>query len=147
MLKTINTVNKPKLTLVGAGPGDPDLISIKGMKVLVDADVILYDALVDTDLLKYASSKALKRRDCWARLDTRVKPGYDDEDCGEDCVPDPTIEPKDAPGKGFGPALKIKPDSRGTSPGMTEESVDWLNGIRRWNGRRGPAAAGSPVSC
>jgi siroheme synthase len=35
----------PKLTLVGAGPGDPDLISVKGIKALADADVVLYDAL------------------------------------------------------------------------------------------------------
>ena len=45
---------------MGAGPGDPDLISIKAVKVLGDADVILYDALVNTNLLKYASGKALK---------------------------------------------------------------------------------------
>ena len=51
---------EPKLTLVGAGPGDPDLISIKGVKALRDADVILYDALVDSTLLDYAKSSALK---------------------------------------------------------------------------------------
>ncbi|MEZ5024005.1 MAG: uroporphyrinogen-III C-methyltransferase [Chitinophagales bacterium] len=51
---------KPKLTLVGAGPGDPDLISIKGVKALQDADVILYDALVDSVLLDYAKPDALK---------------------------------------------------------------------------------------
>lgn len=44
----------PKLTLVGAGPGDPDLITIKGVKVLRTADVVLYDALVDPELLTYA---------------------------------------------------------------------------------------------
>ena len=44
----------PKLTLVGAGPGDPDLITIKGVKVLQQADVVLYDALVDPTLLQYA---------------------------------------------------------------------------------------------
>lgn len=46
--------NIPKLTLVGAGPGDPDLITIKGVKTIQSADVILYDALVDTELLSYA---------------------------------------------------------------------------------------------
>ncbi|MEM6632459.1 MAG: uroporphyrinogen-III C-methyltransferase [Bacteroidota bacterium] len=45
---------KPKLTLVGAGPGDPELISIKGVKALQEADVILYDALVHPELLTYA---------------------------------------------------------------------------------------------
>lgn len=49
----------PKLTLVGAGPGDPDLITVKGIKALNAADVILYDALVNPEFLKHASSEAL----------------------------------------------------------------------------------------
>ncbi len=44
----------PRLTLVGAGPGDPDLITVKGVKALADAQVVLYDALVDKKLLDYA---------------------------------------------------------------------------------------------
>lgn len=44
----------PKVTLVGAGPGDPDLITVKGISAISDADVILYDALVNTEILKYA---------------------------------------------------------------------------------------------
>ncbi len=44
----------PRLTLVGAGPGDPDLITLKGIKALQDADVILYDALANDSLLAYA---------------------------------------------------------------------------------------------
>lgn len=44
----------PKLTLLGAGPGDPELISIKGAKALATADVVLYDALVHPDLLAHA---------------------------------------------------------------------------------------------
>lgn len=43
-----------KLSLVGAGPGDPDLISVKGVKALRNADVVLYDALTHPDLLDYA---------------------------------------------------------------------------------------------
>lgn len=43
-----------KLTLVGAGPGDPDLITIKGVKALEQADVVLYDALVSEELLRFA---------------------------------------------------------------------------------------------
>jgi uroporphyrin-III C-methyltransferase len=46
----------PKLTLVGAGPGDPDLCTVKGIKALAKADVVLYDALVDPELLGYAPS-------------------------------------------------------------------------------------------
>lgn len=45
---------KRKLSLVGAGPGNPKLISIAGVEALMSADVVLYDALVSTDLLKYA---------------------------------------------------------------------------------------------
>ncbi len=36
---------KPKVTLIGAGPGDPDLITVKGVKALANANVVLYDAL------------------------------------------------------------------------------------------------------
>jgi len=50
----------PKLTLVGAGPGDPDLLTIKGAKALAEADVVLYDALINIKLLDYASKSAIK---------------------------------------------------------------------------------------
>lgn len=53
-------MSQPKLTLVGAGPGDPDLLSIKGMKAIQAADVVLYDALIDDALLDYAKPEALK---------------------------------------------------------------------------------------
>ena len=49
-----------KLTVVGAGIGDPDLITIKGKKVLESADVVLYDALANEILLNYAPTTALK---------------------------------------------------------------------------------------
>jgi uroporphyrin-III C-methyltransferase len=45
---------KAKLTLVGAGPGDPELITLKGINVLKSADVILYDALINPVLLEHA---------------------------------------------------------------------------------------------
>lgn len=47
-----NIIN-PKLTLVGAGPGDADLITLKGIKALQKADIVLYDALVNKELLEY----------------------------------------------------------------------------------------------
>ena len=43
-----------KVTLVGAGPGDPDLITVKGVKALQKASIILYDALINRELLEYA---------------------------------------------------------------------------------------------
>ncbi|MGI9530064.1 uroporphyrinogen-III C-methyltransferase [Lutimonas sp.] len=46
---------RPQLTLVGAGPGDPDLITVKGLKALQSADVVLYDALVNPVLLEHAN--------------------------------------------------------------------------------------------
>ena len=41
----------PRVTLVGAGPGDPDLITRKAIKAIEAADIVLYDALVSTEIL------------------------------------------------------------------------------------------------
>ncbi|MDP9047023.1 MAG: uroporphyrinogen-III C-methyltransferase [Bacteroidota bacterium] len=51
---------EPRITLVGAGPGDADLITLKGVKALKTADVVLYDALVNEELLEFAPKKATK---------------------------------------------------------------------------------------
>lgn len=58
--KIDNKVNTPKITLVGAGPGDPELISLKGLKAINCADVILYDAQVNEALLNHAPKHAIK---------------------------------------------------------------------------------------
>jgi len=50
---------QPKVTLIGAGPGDPDLITVKGVKALENADVVLYDALINRELLAYAPTAKL----------------------------------------------------------------------------------------
>lgn len=52
-MKSIGTVY-----LVGAGPGDPELITVKGLKCLRRADVVLYDRLIHPDLLHEAPSWA-----------------------------------------------------------------------------------------
>ncbi|MCD9015777.1 uroporphyrinogen-III C-methyltransferase [Parachryseolinea silvisoli] len=44
--------SEAKVMLVGAGPGDPELISVKGLKAVAQADVLLYDALVAPALLE-----------------------------------------------------------------------------------------------
>jgi uroporphyrin-III C-methyltransferase len=56
----IQIKSSPKLTLVGAGPGDPDLITLKGIKALKSANVVLYDALASEELLEYCSSDVIK---------------------------------------------------------------------------------------
>lgn len=53
-------IKEPRITLVGAGPGDADLITIKGIKALKTADVVLYDALVNEELLEFAPEHATK---------------------------------------------------------------------------------------
>src|SRR3972149_1176306 len=47
-----------KVYLVGAGPGDPDLISVKGANCLQQADVVVFDRLANEKLLALAPSKA-----------------------------------------------------------------------------------------
>ncbi len=60
----------PRLTVVGAGPGDPDLITLKAIKALQAAAVVLYDALVNPELLEYAPTAEKifvgKRKGCYA---------------------------------------------------------------------------------
>ncbi|WP_315837359.1 siroheme synthase CysG [Bradyrhizobium prioriisuperbiae] len=46
------------VTLVGAGPGDPDLLTIKALRALQDADVIFYDDLVSAEVLDRARRDA-----------------------------------------------------------------------------------------
>jgi len=45
---------------VGAGPGDPGLITVKGLACLKEADVVIYDRLVDENILNEARPKAKK---------------------------------------------------------------------------------------
>jgi uroporphyrin-III C-methyltransferase len=49
-----------KLTLIGAGPGDPDLITLKGIKALKKAKVVLYDSLAHPSLLDYCPDDCVK---------------------------------------------------------------------------------------
>ena len=45
---------KGRVTLVGAGPGDPDLLTLKAVRALQSAEVILYDQLVSAEVLEFA---------------------------------------------------------------------------------------------
>ena len=49
-----------KVYIIGAGPGDPELITIKAAKVLRKADVVIYDFLANDELLKMAGKNAEK---------------------------------------------------------------------------------------
>ncbi len=49
---------KGKVYLVGAGPGDPELITVKGLKLIQQADAIVYDFLIDQRLLSFARKDA-----------------------------------------------------------------------------------------
>ena len=53
-------MKKGKLILVGAGPGDPELITLKGVKAIQQADVILYDALANEQILEHAQPEVKK---------------------------------------------------------------------------------------
>lgn len=51
---------KTLVRLVGAGPGDPELITLKGLKAIQNAKVLLYDALVSPELLENAPTGCKK---------------------------------------------------------------------------------------
>ena len=42
---------KSRVVLMGAGPGEPELLTVKGDRILREADVVLYDALINTEIL------------------------------------------------------------------------------------------------
>jgi len=49
----------PQVYLVGAGPGDPELLTIKAKRVLENADVVLYDHLIGKEILSFAPKDAI----------------------------------------------------------------------------------------
>ena len=48
------------VSIIGAGPGDPDLISVKGLKKLQSAEVVLYDALISESFFEYFHDKSVR---------------------------------------------------------------------------------------
>ncbi|MGB3152828.1 MAG: uroporphyrinogen-III C-methyltransferase, partial [Maribacter sp.] len=67
---------KGGLTVVGAGPGDAELITLKAIKALQSSDVVLYDALVNDELLAYAPQAEKifvgKRKGCYAYQQAQI---------------------------------------------------------------------------
>jgi uroporphyrin-III C-methyltransferase / precorrin-2 dehydrogenase / sirohydrochlorin ferrochelatase len=61
-LATALDAAKPKgsVALVGAGPGDPELITLKGLRVLQAADVVLFDDLVSPAIVEMARRESVK---------------------------------------------------------------------------------------
>ncbi len=58
ILLTAQPEQKGRVTLVGAGPGDPELLTLKAVRALQSATVILYDNLVGADVLELARREA-----------------------------------------------------------------------------------------
>lgn len=52
------SLNAGFVSLVGAGPGDPDLLTVKGYRVIQSADVVVFDRLVSRDILSLAKPDA-----------------------------------------------------------------------------------------
>ncbi len=52
--------DKGSVTLVGAGPGDPELLTLRAVRALQSADIILFDDLVSSEILDYARREAKK---------------------------------------------------------------------------------------
>ncbi|MCU0580683.1 MAG: SAM-dependent methyltransferase, partial [Desulfobacterota bacterium] len=46
-----------KVYLVGAGPGDPELLTLKGQRLLAEAEVVIYDFLANAALLRHIPEK------------------------------------------------------------------------------------------
>jgi len=51
-------MSKGKVYLVGTGPGDPELITLKAYQLIRDADVVLYDHLIGPELLQLPKPQA-----------------------------------------------------------------------------------------
>jgi precorrin-4/cobalt-precorrin-4 C11-methyltransferase len=63
-----------KVYIVGAGPGDPELITVKGMRILQQADVVIYtDSLVREELVEMASSHAVIHKSSGMALEDIVE--------------------------------------------------------------------------
>ncbi|MDF1511217.1 precorrin-4 C(11)-methyltransferase [Robertmurraya sp. DFI.2.37] len=73
-----------KIWIIGAGPGDPDLITVKGLKLLKEADVVMYtDSLVSETLVAEAKASAEIIRTAGMHLEEMVETIVDRIDAGK----------------------------------------------------------------
>lgn len=74
-METVHIKN-PKVTLVGAGPGDPELLTLKAVNALQNAKAVLYDALVNEEILKHAPNAVKlfvgKRKGCHSYMQDQI---------------------------------------------------------------------------
>ena len=56
--REISVEKQGKVYIIGAGPGDPGLITVKGLRCLKEADVIIYDHLVNEDIISQAKASS-----------------------------------------------------------------------------------------
>jgi uroporphyrin-III C-methyltransferase len=59
MKRLTNSPARGIVYLIGAGPGDPELLTLKAVRALQSADVVLLDELVDRRVLQFASHARL----------------------------------------------------------------------------------------